>query len=198
MLPRVVCVYWGFHSWWCSPQRGGLHGLLNLAISPERMPLTYGCHHPPVCVSACVTPKTFQFMHDCGAQQPRFPPQSLCARVCVCMCLCVRACGCGCVCASREGGGDPSVLDTTLPPTNCWPEAPWGGCGRRGSRRGEWGGSRRGLAGGGGVLEGRLGGGGPGGANWGGGGDPSGAIWGVWGGGDPLPPVALPLTIPSP
>ena len=28
MLPRVLYVYWGFHSWWCSRQRGGLHGLL--------------------------------------------------------------------------------------------------------------------------------------------------------------------------
>ena len=27
------------------------------------------------------------------------------------------------------GGGDPSVLDANYPPppTNCWPEAPWGG-----------------------------------------------------------------------
>ena len=39
MLPHVLCVYWGFHSWWCSLQPGGLHGLLNLAISPQRMPL---------------------------------------------------------------------------------------------------------------------------------------------------------------
>ena len=23
MLPRVLYVYWGFHSWWCSRQRGG-------------------------------------------------------------------------------------------------------------------------------------------------------------------------------
>ena len=28
MLPRVLYVYWGFHSWWCSRQRGGLHGRL--------------------------------------------------------------------------------------------------------------------------------------------------------------------------
>ena len=28
MLPRVLYVYWGFHSWWCSRQLGGLHGLL--------------------------------------------------------------------------------------------------------------------------------------------------------------------------
>ena len=47
MLPCVLCVYWAFHSWWYSRQRGGLHGLLNLVISPERMPLTHGCHRPP-------------------------------------------------------------------------------------------------------------------------------------------------------
>ena len=29
MSPRVLCAYWGFHSWWCSRQRGGLNGLLN-------------------------------------------------------------------------------------------------------------------------------------------------------------------------
>ena len=40
-------VYWGFHSWWCSRQRGGLDGLLNLAISSERIPLTHSCHRPP-------------------------------------------------------------------------------------------------------------------------------------------------------
>ena len=39
MSPHVLCV--------CSQQRGGLHGLLNLAISPERMPLMHGCHRPP-------------------------------------------------------------------------------------------------------------------------------------------------------
>ena len=47
MSPHVLRVYWGFHSWWCSWQRGGLHGLLNLAISPERMPLTHGFQRPP-------------------------------------------------------------------------------------------------------------------------------------------------------
>ena len=47
MLPWVLCVYRGFHRWWCSRQRGGLHSLLNLAISPEKMPLTHGCHRPP-------------------------------------------------------------------------------------------------------------------------------------------------------
>ena len=59
---------------------------------------------------------------------------------------------------ARGGGGDPSVLDANYPPTNCWPEAPWGG--------------------GGGAWEGgsRLGGGAPGGSVGGGGGGPGGAI----------------------
>ena len=61
MLPRVLCVYWGFHSWWCSRQRGGLHGLLNLAISPERMPLTHGCHRlPPDMPDPGINPTTFR------------------------------------------------------------------------------------------------------------------------------------------
>ena len=54
-----------------------------------------------------------------------------------------------------------------------------------------------GGGGGGGLREGRLGGGPVG--RFGVGGDPSRAIWGVGGGGRlPLPPLALPLTIPSP
>ena len=61
MLPRVLCVYWGFHSWWCSRQRGGLHGPLNLAISPERMPLMHGCHHlPPGTPNPGIDPTTFR------------------------------------------------------------------------------------------------------------------------------------------
>ena len=61
MLPCVLCVYWGFHSWWCSWQRGGLHGLLNLAISPERMPLTHGYHRPPIGMpNAGIDPATFR------------------------------------------------------------------------------------------------------------------------------------------
>ena len=59
MLPHVLCVYWGFHSWWCSQQQCGLHGLLNLAISPERMPLTHGCHRaPPGMPNAGIDPTT--------------------------------------------------------------------------------------------------------------------------------------------
>ena len=61
MLPRVMCVYWGFHGWWCSRQRGGLHGLLNLAISPKRMPLTHGCHClPPEMPDPGIGPTTFR------------------------------------------------------------------------------------------------------------------------------------------
>ena len=61
MLPRVLCVYWGFHSWWCSQQRGGLHGLLNLAISPERMPLVHGCHClPPSMANPGIDHTTFR------------------------------------------------------------------------------------------------------------------------------------------
>ena len=58
--------------------------------------------------------------------------------------------------------------------------------------------------GGGGSGRVSWGGGGPSGAIWGGGGrGPGGAILGCWGGGGegghrlPLPPLALPLTIPS-
>ena len=96
------------------------------------------------------------------------------------------------------GGATPRFWTPTTPQTNCWPEAPWGGgrgggIGGGGSGRGEWGGgSRRGGAPGESV---------------GGGGGPSGAIRGGGGGGGsrwgrehrlPLPPLALPLTIPSP
>ena len=63
------------------------------------------------------------------------------------------------------GGATPRFWTPTTPPTNCWPEAPWGGGGggalEGGFREGQWGGrSRRGLGGGGGLREGRLGGGG--------------------------------------
>ena len=69
----------------------------------------------------------------------------------------------------RAGGGaTPRFWTPTTPPTNCWPEAPWGGGGRGGIGGGGkggaiGGGSRRGL-GGGGLREGRLGGGG---SRWG-------------------------------
>ena len=69
------------------------------------------------------------------------------------------------------GGATPRFWTPTTPPTNCWPEAPWGG-GGGGFREGEWGGGyRRGWGGGGGS--GKVG--------WGGGG-PSGAIRGGEGG----------------
>ena len=65
------------------------------------------------------------------------------------------------------------------------------------------GGSRRGLGGGAALREGQLGGG-SGAAIWGGGGGVQvgrfGVLGGRGGGGHrlPLPPLALPLTIPSP
>ena len=69
-----------------------------------------------------------------------------------------------------------------------------GGHWKGGSGRGEWGGGRSGRVGwGGGVHVGRF--------EVVGGGVPGGAIWGVGGEGGhklPLPPLALPLTIPSP
>ena len=88
------------------------------------------------------------------------------------------------------GGATPRFWTPTTPPTNCWPEAPWGGASEGVFREGEWGGGIRGA--GGGAPGGSVGGGGP-----------SGAIRGVGGGGGgghrlPLPPLALPLTIPSP
>ena len=52
---------------------------------------------------------------------------------------------------SPGGGATPRFWTPTTPPTNCWPEAPWGGGALEG-------GSRRGK-GGGGLREGRLGGG---------------------------------------
>ena len=61
MLSRVLCVYWGFNSSWCSQQRGALHRLLNLVISQERMPLTKGCHRPPPDMpNAGINATTFQ------------------------------------------------------------------------------------------------------------------------------------------
>ena len=61
-----------------------------------------------------------------------------------------------------HGGATPRFWTPTTPPTNCWPEAPWGGGGgggdlRGGSGRAKGGGYRRGW--GGGLREGRLGGG---------------------------------------
>ena len=87
-----------------------------------------------------------------------------------------------CLCGfTTRGGATPWFWTPTTPPTNCWPEAPWGGGGgghlRGGFREGEWGrGYRRGW--GGGLREGRWGGG----SKWG----YSGWWWGdlgCWGGG---------------
>ena len=82
MLPRVLCVYWGFHSWWCSRQRGGLHGLLNLAISPERMPLTHGCHRPPPGHA-----RSGDRSHDLSVVRPTLSPIELAGDPCVCVCV---------------------------------------------------------------------------------------------------------------
>ena len=104
------------------------------------------------------------------------------------------------------GGATPRFWTPTTPPTNCWPEAPWGGGGggggghlRGGFREGEWGGGYRRGWGGGGGGSGRVswggGGGGPSGAirGGGGGGGPGGAIWGVGGGGGGTGSPYLPL-----
>ena len=111
-------------------------------------------------------------------------------------------------------GGQPFGSGRQLPPQLTIGRRPLGGGGGGGGgggasegggfREGEWGGGyRRGW--GGGLREGRLGGGvqvGQFGVVVGGGG-PGWTIWGVGGGGGgghglPLPPLALPLTIPSP
>ena len=92
------------------------------------------------------------------------------------------------------GGATPRFWTPTTPPTNCWPEAPWGGGGGGGC---EWGGGQGGGGGanGGGGLGGSFGGGSRR-VGWGG------VQAGRFGGGGghrlPLPPLALPLTIPSP
>ena len=92
----------------------------------------------------------------------------------------------------RHGGGDPSVLDANYPPQLTVGQRPLGGGALEGAfKEGRMGGggSRRGL-GAGALREGRLGGGGV-----------QVGQFGVVGGGGhrhPLPPLALPLTIPSP
>ena len=85
------------------------------------------------------------------------------------------------------GGATPWFWTPTTPPTDCWPEAPWGGGGGGGGGGGIGGGVQGGRMGGG-VQEGR-GGGAPGGSV---GGGPSGTIWGVGGGGGTGSPY-LPL-----
>ena len=91
--------------------------------------------------------------------------------------------------ACTPGGATPRFWTPTSPPTNCWPEAPWGGGGalEGGFREGRLGGGVLEGLGGGGLREGWLGGGGPG-----------GAIWGVGGGGAqaPLTSPCPPYTIP--
>ena len=36
MLPRVLYVYWGFHSWWCSRHGGDVSSLLYATPPPSR------------------------------------------------------------------------------------------------------------------------------------------------------------------
>ena len=62
MLPRVLYVYWGFHSWWCSRQRGGLHGLLIWRF-PQK-----GC--PPASRHARSGDRT----HDLSVVRPTLSP----------------------------------------------------------------------------------------------------------------------------
>ena len=93
------------------------------------------------------------------------------------------------------GGATPRFRTPTTPPTNCWPEAPWGGLGG-----GIGGGVQVGAIGGGGVKEG-LGGGCSGSVGWGfqvrrfGVVGLGGAIWGVGGG---QGGAQAPLTSPCP
>ena len=90
------------------------------------------------------------------------------------------------------GGGDSSVLDAKYPPNTCWPEA----LGGRGLGKGN-GGGLGGFCPGGGGGSGRVG--------WGGGGSRWGDLGATCPQGQvsvhhrlPFPPLALPLTIPSP
>ena len=50
------------------------------------------------------------------------------------------------VAVAPRGGATPRFWTPTTPPTNCWPEAPWGGGGGGGGMGGGW------------VKEGRMGG----------------------------------------
>ena len=60
------------------------------------------------------------------------------------------------------GGGTPRFWTPTTPPTNCWPEATWGGGGSGGGVQGGANGGRLGGAWGGGAPGGSVGGGGVG------------------------------------
>ena len=55
-------------------------------------------------------------------------------------------------CLNSTGGGGPLSSGRQLHPTNCWAEAPWGGEGGGGARRGGSGRSARGASGGGAHL----------------------------------------------
>ena len=87
MLPRVLCVYWGFHSWWCSQQQGGLHGSFGNFPKEDaldsRLP-------PPASRHARSGDRT----HDLSVARPTLSPVELagdpmCVCVCVCVCVCI-------------------------------------------------------------------------------------------------------------
>ena len=62
---------------------------------------------------------------------------------------------CLCTISHSRGGATPRFWTPTSPPTNCWPEAPWGG----GSGRRNGGGGIGGAGGGGGAPRESVGGG---------------------------------------
>ena len=125
----------------------------------------------------------------------------------ICITLWISAFRCPAIVGGGHGGGDPSVLDANYPPNELLAGGPLGGGGGGGAPEGGVQGGRMGggLGGaGGGALGGSVGGGGQVGQIGVvvGGGSRLGDL-GCWGGGDgghrlPLPPLALPLTIPSP
>ena len=83
--------------------------------------------------------------------------------------------------------GGVAFWTPTTPPTDYWPESPWGGGGGGiggGVRQGRMGGGLGGAWGGGALREGQFGGGGPGGAIWGGEGRVQVGQFGVLGGCD--------------
>ena len=88
MSPRVLCVYWGFHNLWCSRQQGGLHGLLNLAISPKKDALD--AQLPP---PASRHARSGDRSHNLSVARPTLSPVELAGDPCVY--VCVRVCDVG-------------------------------------------------------------------------------------------------------
>ena len=83
MLPRVLCVWWGNHSWWCSRQRGGIHAysfsdFLRKDALDARLP-------PPASRHAHSGNRT----HDLSGASPTLCPVELAGDPCVCVCVCV-------------------------------------------------------------------------------------------------------------